>query len=132
MGLFSKLFGKKQTATTFEFSEAVAFNREFEALLSADKFIARSDYKHLIEKYGGIYTFFQNANKANTLSYYCKMNKLQETEIRKFLAFYEDSADLKKGSTPIFRSTKISGQPFSLTRTIRLSLRAPAREKRRR
>ena len=100
MGLFSKLFGKKEnTKTPTEYKEAVSCNQEFEALLSADKFIARSDYKYLLEKYKNIYTFFSSAQKAKTLSYYCKQNKLQETEIAKFLCFYEDIIDIEKGSS---------------------------------
>ena len=100
MSVFSKWFGKKQqTQLPSEYSKAVACNQEFEALLSADKFIARSDYKDIIERYKDIYTFFRSAQKANTLSYYCKQNKLQESEINKFLVFYEDIQDLKKGSS---------------------------------
>ena len=100
MGLFSRLFGKKENINTpTEYKEAVACNQEFEALMSADKFIARSDYKYLLEKYKNIYTFFSSASKAKTLSYYCKQNKLQETEITKFLCFYENIIDIEKGST---------------------------------
>ena len=100
MGLFSRLFGKKENINTpTEYKEAVACNQEFEALMSADKFIARSDYKYLLEKYKNIYTFFSSAQKAKTLSYYCKQNKLQETEITKFLCFYEDIIEIEKGST---------------------------------
>lgn len=102
MGLFSKLFGKKEnTSIPSEYKGAVACNQEFEILLSADKFIARSDYKYLLEKYKNIYTFFSSALKAKTLSYYCKQNKLQETEIKKFLCFYEDIIDISKGSSII-------------------------------
>ena len=32
-------------------------------------------------------------------SYYCKQNHVQEAEINKFLCFYEDIVDLKKGSS---------------------------------
>ncbi len=100
MSLFSKLFGKREnTNIPTEYREAVACNKEFEALMTADKFIARSDYKYLLEKYRNSYTFFSSAQKAQTLSYYCKQNKLQETEITKFLYFYEDIIDIAKGST---------------------------------
>ena len=102
MGIFSKLFGKNKKRNLnlpIEYSEAIACNQEFESLLSKNSFIARSDYKHIVEKYKTVYTFFENAQKANTLSYYCKQNKLQETEIQKFLLFYEDIKDLAKDST---------------------------------
>ncbi|MDE6285066.1 MAG: UvrD-helicase domain-containing protein, partial [Bacilli bacterium] len=99
MGLFSKLFGKKENANLpIEYINAIACNKEFDSLLSEDKFIARSDYKHILEQYKDIYIFFESTRKANTLSYYCKQNRLQETEIKKFLLYYEDIKDLEKGS----------------------------------
>ena len=69
MSIFTKWFGKKQkTNAPSEYSKAIACNRELEELLSADEFIARSDYKDIIEGYKGIYTFFQNMKRASTLS----------------------------------------------------------------
>lgn len=99
MGLFSKIFGKKENANLpIEYADAIACNKEVDSLLSEDRFIARSDYKHILEKNKDIYTFFASTRKANTLSYYCKQNRLQETEIKKFLLHYEDIKDLEKGS----------------------------------
>lgn len=34
-----------------EYARTIAFNKAFKDLLSQDKFIARSDYKHLVEQY---------------------------------------------------------------------------------
>lgn len=103
MGLFAKLFRKKtisnQSNIPNEYKIAIACNQEFEKLMTADKFIARSDYKYLLDKYKDVYTFFDSAKKAKTLSYYCKQNHVQEAEINKFLCFYEDIVDLKKGSS---------------------------------
>lgn len=100
MGLFSKLFIKKEnTNTPIEYKEVISCNQEIKDLLSADMFIARSDYKYLLKKYANTYTFFSVTAKANALSYYCKQNKLNETEITKFLSFYEDIIDLGKGSS---------------------------------
>ena len=103
MGLFAKLFRKKtisnQSNIPNEYKIAIACNQEFEKLMTADKFIARSDYKYLLDKYKDVYTFFDSAKKAITLSYYCKQNHVQEAEINKFLCFYEDIVDLKKGSS---------------------------------
>ena len=103
MGLFAKLFGRKSTLDQSnipnEYRMALDCNQELEKLMSADKFIARSDYKYLIEKYKSVYVFFDNAKKAKTLSYYCKQNHVRENEVSKFLCFYEDIVDLKKGSS---------------------------------
>ncbi len=99
MGLFDifKRQGKNKKLPE-EYKSASNFNEEFEALLSADKYIARSDYKHLIEQYGSTYTFFESMQRGNILSVYCKQNKLQESVVNKFIACYSDIIDLVKGS----------------------------------
>ena len=79
------------------------FNWEFSALLAEDKFIARSDYKLLIKKYKEVYTFFDNAKKANTLTYYCKQNGLLASEIYKFLEGYKDKSIIIKKSISSYR-----------------------------
>ena len=103
MGLFAKLFRRKSVSDRSnipnEYKMAIACNQEFEELMTADKYIASSDYKYLLDKYKDIYTFFDSTRKAKTLSYYCKQTHVQETEINKFLCFYEDIVDLKKGSS---------------------------------
>ena len=40
-----------------EYASTVAFNECFEALLEQDKFIARSDYEHLISQYESLSQF---------------------------------------------------------------------------
>ena len=55
MGLFAKLFRRKsagdQSNIPNEYKMVIACNQEFEKLMSADKYIARSDYKYLLDKY---------------------------------------------------------------------------------
>lgn len=99
MGLFDifKRRGKNKNSPE-EYKSALNFNEEFETLLSADKYIARSDYKHLIEQYNTTYTFFESMQRSKLLSVYCKQNKLQENELNKFIACYLDIVDLVKGS----------------------------------
>lgn len=103
MGIFSKLFGKKgkdeSAEQPLEFKQAVDFNTKFFDLLKVDIFIARSDYKHLIQEYQSTATFFENGKRAQTLTYYCRQNKVSQEEINKFLASYEDIIDLSKGSS---------------------------------
>ena len=68
MGLFAKLFRRKsagdQSNIPNEYRMAIACNQEFEELMTADKYIARSDYRYLLDKYKDIYTFFDSAKKA--------------------------------------------------------------------
>ncbi|MCD8372542.1 MAG: UvrD-helicase domain-containing protein, partial [Clostridia bacterium] len=99
MGFFDKLFNKKAVAIPKEYKAALSFNDEMVNLLSLDKYIARSDYKFLIEQYKEDYTFFENMKRANAISYYCKQNKLQEKEVEKFLCCYADIMDIVKGSS---------------------------------
>ncbi len=102
MGFFSRLFGKKQLntiKTSFpEFTQAENFNFELQKLLSLDSYLARSNYAYLIDKYKSTYDFFNNNKKANTLQYYCKTNKLNESIVISFLNNYENILDLKSGS----------------------------------
>lgn len=98
------IFKTRQKAKNLpeEYKSASAFNEEFGALLSADKFIARSDYAYLIEKYSKIYSTYESMQRTKTLSYYCKQNKVNESEITKFVACYSDILDLGKGSSIFF------------------------------
>ena len=59
-----------------EYSQVLAFNTSFKGLLSEDKFIARSDYKHLIEKYKRLFDFFKVLESSNLLNDYIKKLKL--------------------------------------------------------
>ena len=76
MGFFSKFFGKK-VKTEFshlpEYMQSVMFNNEFSDMMKSDRFIARSDYRDLIQKYESTATFFENNQRAKTLTYYCKV-----------------------------------------------------------
>lgn len=102
MGLFSKLFRKnknKKVEEPSEYKKAIDFNERISHLMDEDRYIARSDYSHLIGEYKDVYTFFESAQRAQTLSYYCSQNKLSENDIKKFLFLYCDIVNLKKGST---------------------------------
>ena len=102
MGFLSKLFGKKEAKQNLadfpDFLQADKFNNELQNILSSDRYLARTDYIYLIEKYKTAFDFFNNNKKANTLQYYCKTNKLDEKVILMFLSNYENILDIKNGS----------------------------------
>ena len=102
MGFFSKFFGKKEKSENLqlpaEYFKAITFNSKFSDILEKDSFIARSDYMFLIKDFEETSTFFENGRRAKTLSYYCKKNKVKESEIERFLNSYEDISDIVKGS----------------------------------
>ena len=92
MGLFAKLFRRKsagdQSNIPDEYRMAIACNQEFEELMTADKYIARSDYRYLLDKYKDIYTFFDSAKKDKK---HCLIiaskNHVQEAEINNVSMF---------------------------------------------
>lgn len=75
---------------TPEIKELLEFRKEVMSLQEYDSFIARSDYAFLRDKYSKTYTFFENAQRANTLDYYCEKNALEKKFAEKFLNEFED------------------------------------------
>lgn len=77
-------------ALTPEIKELMEFRKELMSLQGIDRFIARSDYSSLRDNYSQTYTFFENAQRAKTLDYYCEKNALERGYVDKFLSEYED------------------------------------------
>ena len=75
---------------TPEIEALMAFRSDLMSLQEIDKYIARSDFAYLHHKYFDIYTFFENAKRANTLDYYCNKNELEISNVEKFLSEFED------------------------------------------
>ena len=80
----------KFQALTPEIKELMEFRKEVMSIQEADRFIARSDYAFLRDRYSNIYTFFENAKRANTLDYYCEKNALDKAYAEIFLKEFED------------------------------------------
>jgi len=88
---------------TQEYAQLMAFTKALHALLMSDKYLARSDYKRLVENYAELNSFFQNQKAAKTLSYYCSANGVPGAEVETFLRNYTDIANLESGSETIRR-----------------------------
>ncbi len=88
-------------ASTREYASLLQFTQRLNDLLFDDKYLARSDYRHLVDDYTDINTFFTNLKMAKTLSYYCSANGIDDASVETFLRNYADLADLKDGSTCI-------------------------------
>ncbi len=82
-----------------EYAGTIAFNNSFGALLKQDRFIARSDYKHLVSQYESLSQFYATLLKSNMLEDYISKHRLDESQIENFLTGYEDIKDLQKGSS---------------------------------
>lgn len=98
---------KKESSTnltnTFptEYTQILSFNKTFESLLLADKFIARSDYKHLINEYRNTFEFCQTLTSSGLLKDYIKKHKLDESSILYFSNAYDSIKELEIDSTII-------------------------------
>ena len=75
---------------TQEYARLVDFMKALNNLLIADKYLARSDYKRLVEDYAELNAFFQNQKAAKTLGYYCSSNGIPAEEVEAFLRDYAD------------------------------------------
>jgi len=64
----------------------------------SDKFLARSDYRRLVEDYTDLYGFFLNQKVARTLDYYCSSNSIPAEDVETFLQNYEDLANIEIGA----------------------------------
>lgn len=105
MSIFSRIFSnrrkisKSSAALTAECEKLLEFNRAYNQLLSNDKFLARSDYKHLLtDEYNELDGFFSNQQTAKTLDYYCSINGIDFSDIECFLQNYLDLSNLTEGS----------------------------------
>ena len=88
-------------APTQEYASLLQFTQRLNVLLKEEKYLARSDYRSLIDDYTDINTFFTNLKTAKTLSYYCSANCIDDASIEAFLRNYAELADLKDGSASI-------------------------------
>ena len=88
-------------APTAEYAQLLQFTQRLNALLLEDRYLARSDYKQLIDEYADINTFFQNQKTATTLGLYCEKFAIPAASVEAFLRNYADLSDLREGSTGI-------------------------------
>ena len=110
MSLLDRIFGKKPEdtektpvtpASTPEFESLLAFGGALKRLLNEDRYIARSDYKPIVEEYDKTRTFFENLQASNLLTMYCEKNGLDEKRIKKALNLFKELENLKKSPSLI-------------------------------
>ena len=92
---------KLADAPTAEYAQLLQFTQRLNALLLEGRYLARSDYKQLIDDYADINTFFQNQKTATTLGLYCEKFAIPAASVKAFLRNYADLSDLREGSTGI-------------------------------
>ena len=100
--IFSRLFSsfKKDTQTypTKELLKLKEFEVYLHALLGCDKYLAKSDYLHLIDEYSDIYTTFNKLQETRMLEYYCSTNNCGIKGVRNFISCYQALKEDKDSS----------------------------------
>lgn len=92
--IFSRIFGsfKKEIPVT-PTKEILKLN-EFEiflhALLDCDKYIAKSDYLHLVDEYADIFATFNKLLETRMLEHYCRTNSCEIERVKDFLSCYQE------------------------------------------
>lgn len=92
--IFSRIFGsfKKEIPVT-PTKEILKLN-EFEiflhALLDCDKYIAKSDYLHLVDEYADIFATFNKLLETRMLEHYCRTNSCEIERVKDFLSCYRE------------------------------------------
>lgn len=73
------------------------FERQIGLLLHSDRFIARSDYRPIHERYAELHVSLSNLEKMGMLDVYCEKNRIDPKKMERFLCLYEDLGS-KEGS----------------------------------
>ena len=80
----------------------MSFNEAFDTLLSQDKFIARSDYKHLVEQYSDLSESYTTLARSNILNEYAAKHHLDIEAIKPVSERrFDEIADLATESATI-------------------------------
>ena len=92
---FRKLFNigkKKRTAVimTDELERLFQFEKILDNLLGQDIYIARSDYKKLLDENTIIFSHFKVLQDSKMLGYYCREHGIEDERIVRFLSNYKD------------------------------------------
>ena len=99
MRLLSRIFGFKQRDNEHddtssgsypeEYRQILKFNSILNSLLDEDRFIARSDYKQLVDEYASLPAFIETLKKSKMLKTYVETNNLDLITIHKFVDTYK-------------------------------------------
>ena len=92
--IFSRLFSsfKKETQTspTKEILKLNEFEVYLHALLDCDKYLAKSDYLHLVDEYADIFATFNNLQETRMLEHYCTTNNCDIERVKSFIRYYQE------------------------------------------
>lgn len=106
MSFFRKLFNRQKAPVVDDNSSDEARRlQSFECcrdkLLSADKYLARSDYRQIVADFADFYRQMKALQDSDVLTEFCKKRHIAEDRLRSFLSLYEELRDEKVGSTTV-------------------------------
>ena len=106
MSFFRKLFNRQKANIAEDNSSDEARRlQSFECcrdkLLSADKYLARSDYRQIVADFADFYRQMKALQDSDVLTEFCNKRHIAEDRLRSFLSLYEELRDEKTGSATI-------------------------------
>ena len=129
MSVFSKIFGKGSDKTSHSQSTAESQNPNVRAilefgqflytLLSSDTYIAKSDYLKKLESCKETISYFQQLQKDDLLSDFCKKNKIDDDEILSVLQKYSEIKNLVSSHNENFITQKLESEKSYLDTILR-------------
>ena len=123
MGLFQRLFAKKRpenekTAENISVSQELLRLRELDAfmraLLNADHFVAKSEYRSKLSEYADLSAWFQVLKTSGTLEDYCKKQGVSSSEIATILNRYQSFETLVDSQNDRFIKSKMISEKVYL------------------
>ena len=84
-----------------EYQAVISFNIAIDSLLQLDKYIARSDYRDIVQQYKDLPEFYGALNKSGLLGDYISKHTLNKAQIDTFLSRYNEMKDLQNEAPTI-------------------------------
>lgn len=84
-----------------EYQAVISFNLAIDSLLQQDKYIARSDYRDIIQQYKDLPEFYGALNKSGLLGDYISKHALSKVQIDTFLSRYNEMKNLQNEAPTI-------------------------------
>ena len=100
--LFSSFIKETQASPTKEILKLNEFEVNLHALLDCDKYLAKSDYLHLIGEYSDIFATFSKLQETRMLEHYCSTNNCDIERVKSFIRYYQALKE-DKDSSPIYK-----------------------------
>lgn len=99
---FSRLFSsfKKDipVSNTKELLKLNEFEVYLHALIDCDKYLAKSDYLHLVDEYADIFATFNKLQETRMLEHYCRINNCDIERLNDFIRNYQELKEDKDTS----------------------------------